>query len=397
MVRQGEGWSFCIILGQVLTGDDGQLGREADIVFQICRRCLVPSSEIHLPAITSAFTLPSVPGHIFIEAFNITDVRRAVAGLVTVRDKHPTFIPPTECVGIFSLCHRSPSRIESGQWVYCLAGRYRDDVGYVCESSTPMYQCYAVVAFVPRIPQPGGKRQRDGRPTPRAWTAEELTQHYGERRVKVLGRDKFSFRGCLYQDGLAFELLPLSLLRVSEQSRPDFTPFVLSATIRSLPSFAASLKRYAQDSVQVGDRILVVSGEHAGVIGRIGEIHDEVVNVVTQIPERHSGLIICVSMRGIIPYFLEGDHVKIPWLDRFGMVIAVDRDEQKVTFLDNKINTEVCPSLPLPTALIDFCLYRSTRRHLAFSSTVIHTDFSILLLVFMLNFLGQVVACAGAS
>jgi len=122
MVRQGEGWSFCIILGQVLTGDDGQLGREADIVFQICRRCLVPSSEIHLPAITSAFTLPSVPGHIFIEAFNITDVRRAVAGLVTVRDKHPTFIPPTECVGIFSLCHRSPSRIESGQWVYCLAG-----------------------------------------------------------------------------------------------------------------------------------------------------------------------------------------------------------------------------------------------------------------------------------
>ncbi len=164
MVRQGEGWSFCIILGQVLTGD-GQLGREADIVFQICRRCLVPS-EIHLPAITLAFTLPSVLGHVFIEAFNIMDVRRVVARLVTVCDKHPMFIPPTEYVGIFSLCHRSPSRIESGQWVYCLAGQYCDDVGYVCESSTPMYQCYAVVAFVPRIPQPGGKWQRDGRPTP---------------------------------------------------------------------------------------------------------------------------------------------------------------------------------------------------------------------------------------
>lgn len=265
MVRQGEGWSSCIIFGQVLTGDE-QLGREADIVFQICRRCLVPS-EIHLPAITSTFTLPSVPGHVFIEAFNITDVCRAVAGLVTVRDKHPTIIPPTEYVGIFSLCHRSPSRIESGQWVYCLAGRYRDDIGYVCESNTPMYQCYAVVAFVPRIPQTGSKRQRDGRPTPRAWTADELIRHYGERRVKVLGPDKFSFKGCLYQDGLAFELLPLSLLRVLEQSRPDFTPFVLSATIRSLPSFAASLKRYAQNSVQVGDRILIMSGEHAGVIG----------------------------------------------------------------------------------------------------------------------------------
>jgi hypothetical protein len=148
MVRQGEGWSFCIILGQVLTGD-GQLGPEVDIVFQICRRCLVPSSKIHLPAITSAFTLPSVPGHIFIEAFNIMDVCRVVAGLVTVCDKHLTFILLTEYVGIFFLYHRSPSRIESGQWVYCLAGRYRDDVGYVCKSSTSMYQCYAVVAFVP--------------------------------------------------------------------------------------------------------------------------------------------------------------------------------------------------------------------------------------------------------
>jgi transcription elongation factor len=164
----------------------------------------------------------------------------------------------------------------------------------------------------------------------------------------------------LYQDGLAFELLPLSLLRILEQSCPDFTPFVLSAMIHSLPSFATSLKCYAQNLVQVGDRILVMLGEHTRVIGQIREIHDEVVNVITKIPEWHSGLIICVSMHGIIPYFLEGDHVKIPWLDHFGMVITVDHDKQKVTFLDNKINTEVCPSLPLPTALIDFCLYRLT-------------------------------------
>ena len=140
-----------------------------------------------------------------------------------------------------------------------------------------------------------------------------------------------------------------------------------------------------------------MSGEHAGVISQIGEIHNDLVNIVTQISEQHSGLIVYVSMRNIIPYFLKGDHVKIPWLDHFGMVIAVDCDEQKVIFLDNKTNTEVCPSLPLPTALIDFCLYRSTHQHLAFSSSVIHSDFSILLLVFMSNFLGQVVAHTGAS
>jgi hypothetical protein len=101
-------------------------------------------------------------------------------------------------------------------------------------------------------------------------------------------------------------------------------------------------------------------------------------------------------MRDIIPYFIEGDHVKIRWLDRVGMVLTVDRDEHKVTFLDNKTRTEVCPFL-VPTALIDFTLYRSTRRPLTFSSTVIHSDFSNLLLVFMSNFPGRVVARAGAS
>ena len=88
-----------------------------------------------------------------------------------------------------------------------------------------------------------------------------------------------------------------------------------------------------------------MSGEHASVISRIGEIHHDVVNVVTQIPKQHSGLIVCVSMCDIILYFLEGDHVKIRWLDHFGMVIAVDHNEQKVTFLDNKTRTEVCPFL----------------------------------------------------
>ncbi|KAI9456798.1 hypothetical protein F5148DRAFT_1287866 [Russula earlei] len=240
-----------------------KLGREADVVFQICRRCLVPN-EIHPPAITSAFALSSVPGHVFIEAFNITDVRRAVNGLVTVRDKQPIFIPPTECVGVLSSRPLSCSRIEKGQW-------------------------------------PGGKRKRDGHPSPRAWTAGELTQQYGENRVKVLGPGQFGFKGCLYQDGLAFELLPWSLLRILERCNFDITPFARSDRVRGLPAFAASLRRFTQDS----------------------------------------GLIISITLWELVPYFLAGDYVKIHWLDCFGMVITVDHKEHKVSFLDKKTNTEI--------------------------------------------------------
>ncbi|KAI9437392.1 hypothetical protein F5148DRAFT_1154378 [Russula earlei] len=273
-----------------------KLGREADVVFQICRRCLVPN-EIHPPAVTSAFALSSVPGHVFIEAFNITDVCRAVNGLVTVRDKQPIFIPPTECVGVLSSHPLLCSQIEKGQWVRCLAGRYHDDIGHICESSVPMNQWYAVVAFVPRIPQPGGKRKRDGRPSPQAWTAGELTQQYGENRVKVLGPGQFGFKG--YR-------------------------------VQGLPAFAASLRCFAQDSVQIGNRILVISGKYAGIIGQIRDIQNNVADVVTQIPKQDSGLIISITLWELVPYFLAGDYVKIHWLDCFGMVITMDHKEHKI-------------------------------------------------------------------
>jgi hypothetical protein len=316
---------------------NGQLGREADVVFQIGRRCLAPS-EIHPPAITSAFAQSSIPGYVFIEAFDVREARRAVNGQVTVHDKPPQFIAPTEYVGLLSSRPHSSARIEAGQWVRCIAGRYRDDVGYVYESD----QRVVTVVFVPRIPQSGGKRKRDGRPAPHVWTAAELAQQYGRRKVKVLGRNKFVFGGSVYEDGLVMEHIPSSYLRVLEHSPQNITPFTQSAMVRSHHPFYSCLKRFVQNSTQVGDRVMVVSGEHAGIIGCAQSIQDGVAEVVTQSPVQHSGLIIHVTLRDIIPHFLPGDNVKDRWSDSFGMVVAIDHDGQKVTFLDREANTEVC-------------------------------------------------------
>jgi transcription elongation factor len=147
----------------------------------------------------------------------------------------------------------------------------------------------------------------------------------------------------LYQDELAFELIPLTLLRIIEHSSWDIAPFVLSARTRALPAFAASIKHFAQDSIQVDDRIQKESGEHTGIISQIRDICANVADIIIQIPKQHSGLIVCVSLRDLISYFVAGDHVKIHWLDQFGMVIAVDHNTQIVTFLNKKTNTEVCP------------------------------------------------------
>lgn len=344
-------WSVRVKVGALLSTrtiltDDRQPGQEDDVVFQICRRCLEPS-ESQPPAITSAFARSSIPGYVFIEAYNVGEVRHAVDGFIAVRDKQPRFIAPTEYTRLLSRDTFSSSRVEVGQWVHCLVGRYRNDMGYVLETD----EWKAIVVFVPRISEPRGKRQRDGRPPPRAWTTAEVVQKYNHRRVKVYGPNKFSFAGNLYDDGLVMVWVPMSHLRVSNHSPGDIAPFVRSTMLRTDPLFDACIKRFAQDSTQVGDRILVVSGEHAGIIGRIERIQDTVADVVTQSPEEHSGLAICITLRDLIPHFLAGDHVKDRWSGRAGIVIAVDSTDKKLTYLIKDTNEEVSLSHHLPPSL----------------------------------------------
>ncbi|KAH9016014.1 hypothetical protein EDB85DRAFT_2156270 [Lactarius pseudohatsudake] len=259
-----------------------KLGRETDVVFQICRRCLAPS-EIHPPAIASAFALSSIPGYVFIEAFDVREVRHVVKGLVIIRDKQPQFIAPTEYVGILSHRHKRSAGMEVGQWVRCIAGRYRDDVGYLYESDISI-QGDVVVIFVPRIPQSGGKRKRDGRPAPQVWTIAELAQQYGQRKVKVLGPNKFVFRGSVYEDGLVMEHIPSSYLRVLGYSPQNITPFV-------------------QSDGPISSALLPMS-------------------------------------QALRAGFDSSDNVKNRWTDSFGMVVAIDNVEQKVTFLDREANAE---------------------------------------------------------
>ncbi|KAF8263029.1 hypothetical protein EI94DRAFT_1879950 [Lactarius quietus] len=287
-----------------------KLGQEDNVIFQICRQCLEPS-EIHPPAITSAFARPSIPGYVFIEVFDVEAAVHAVKGFVTI-----------------------------GQWVRCLAGQYRDDVGYVYKTDISS-QWSVLVAFVPQIPQSGGKRKRDGRPAPHVWTAAELIQQYGNGKVKVLGSNKFVFGGSTYEDGLVMEHVPLSYLHALEHSPQNITPFMQSNMIRSHSPFHPCLKHFAQDSTQVGDRILVVSGEHTGIIGRTETIQDHITDMVVESPEQHSGLIIHVTLHNLIPHFLPGDNVKDRWSDSFGMVTTIDHNGQKVAFLDREASAEI--------------------------------------------------------
>ena len=247
------------------------------------------------------------------------------------------------------LLSRTCSRIEDGQWVCCLVGQYHGDVGYVSD----MDKWNASMVFMPRIPIPRGKQQWGGWLPPWAWTATEVVQQFDHRKVHVHGTNKFTFGGSLYDDGLIWECIPISHLCVSNHSLEDITPFVWLNKLRTEPLFNACVKCFAQDLTQVGDRILVVSGEHAGIISCIQRIHDNVMDIVTQSPEEHSELVIGVVLHGLMPYFLDGDHVKDHWSNHAGTMLAINNNNKKVTFLRKEINEKVRLSHhPLPLLMI---------------------------------------------
>ena len=114
--------------------------------------------------------------------------------------------------------------------------------------------------------------------------------------------------------------------------------------LRTDPHFDACVKCFTQESTQVGDRILVISGEHAGIIGHVERICSNVADVVTQSPEEHLGLVIGIELRDLMSHFLAGDHVRDRWTDRTGIVVAVDNNDKKLTFLSKETNEEVSHS-----------------------------------------------------
>jgi hypothetical protein len=92
-------------------------------------------------------------------------------------------------------------------------------------------------------------------------------------------------------------------------------------------------------------------GEQAGIIGRIERIHNDVADVVAQSPEEHSGMVFGVALRELMLHFLAGDHVKDRWSDRAVIVVTVDNDDKKLTFLNKETNEEVSFSHHLPPSL----------------------------------------------
>ncbi|KAI0269427.1 early transcription elongation factor of RNA pol II, NGN section-domain-containing protein [Gloeopeniophorella convolvens] len=307
-----------------------KLQQEREVVSQILRRCLALGDRA--PRVTSAFNREAIPGYVFIEAFTVQDVLRAVRDMVTVQRPSPRLVN-VEDRPLTLQPSQVSSPVREGQWVQSLVGLYRGDVGFVYERSS-QYDVDLVVAFVPWIRRrtdiqrttSGHKRKRSARPSPGAVPSDVMQAEQGKRKVVMFSSDHFMFNGIEYKAGLV--LWPVSSSHVQiAGTPPDITPFVRSAALRDLEIFAPYLKASVASTIRRDTRVQVKTGALQGTVGTVE-----------------------VPLHDLCLYFLPGDAVKCRWTSGAGMVVTVDYENSAVVYFDKDLAVEV----PLPMLAMEF-------------------------------------------
>jgi hypothetical protein len=131
------------------------------------------------------------------------------------------------------LSRRSPlhRRVHEGEWVRCLHGLYRGDVGLVC-GHIRSSDADVTIAFIPCIPEKASgsaKRKRPGRPEPRKWTAAEVKAMWG-KRVREISEVDYWLNNERYKSGLVIKYLPPASVVIADPPL-DIGPFILTKYI----------------------------------------------------------------------------------------------------------------------------------------------------------------------
>ncbi|KAF8267702.1 hypothetical protein EI94DRAFT_1801345 [Lactarius quietus] len=204
-----------------------------------------------------------------------------------------------------------------GEWVRCLHRLYRGDIGLICGHDGHSDN-EVITAFVPRIPEKASrsKRKRPAHLEPRKWTSDQVKAVWG-KKVKKISKDEeeYEFLGEMYKSGLVLKHLPTTSV----------------ALLASAPSDI--------DSIKVGQRVKVLSGEQQGIVGHPKDISNGVATVVLQTDNQDTPPLL-ISLRELTLVYLPGDHVKSRYFDSKGIVSSVDETNSTVTMVERNTNAE---------------------------------------------------------
>ena len=291
------------------------------------------------PHLVSAFARDGIPGYIFVEGER-DEIWAAMVTLVTIFKSEPVLIPLVQCVAF--LFHRAPTscHVNEGQWVWCLHGLYRGDIGFVCDHN-PESDLDTIVAFIPRIPEPsswGPKRKRVAQPVVRTWSVPEIEAVWASQ-IQKKSTEEFVFCHKRYPSRLIMKHVSVHSVIAVTHTPNNLTPFIRASCIHNNLSFYPWVHRFVQDNIRPQQRVRIESGEQKGIIGQPFTINNSVATIVLETEDDIPPF--DIALHSLSPHYAPGDYVKARWTDLHGMVILVDKDQNTLLYVEENLRKEV--------------------------------------------------------
>jgi transcription elongation factor SPT5 len=243
------------------------------------------ASKWELGSVRAIFGRVTLPGSIFIEAPELSDVRRACLSLVpTSRIDQARIIPVTRALDTLRISvDYTPAR---HHWIRLKKGLYKDDLAFITEVDKRTLEVYTLL--VPRIslqPTKGKKRKSTfspsrSRPSPQIFDSTLIEGIYGPGSV-IPCNQVFKFQDRTYVKGFVELIL----------DRGDFYNLDAIPTYEELEAFcrcpdidvgvlAKAYELAGRGALKSGDRVQIVSGQHNGLIGLIRRVVGDEIEVV---------------------------------------------------------------------------------------------------------------------
>ena len=288
-----------------------------------------------------------VPGSIYIEGLDLGEARELVKHFSDVFLHRGLELVPQEDVA--SLQHLQSVRLVIGDWMRVTGkGRYSGDICNVIDvneadqkATVLIVPCIHLLDRSPRskISKGKGKAIRQQRAEPQLFYPDSSAPRF-ERLDDV----SVKFNGQVYLDGLLNLPLASKRLRHAIPTVCELEVFSRSSALKE----SVILKTWTlcdAANLNQGDRVRVVDGEQAGLIGRVLEVHDDFVSMSTERPTEPA---MDIPLCNVWAHFNVGDYVLVKvgkHAQKSGGVVVVERRREAdiVTFTDDASVRSVNP------------------------------------------------------
>ncbi|KAJ2148769.1 transcription elongation factor spt5 [Coemansia sp. RSA 520] len=324
-------------------------GKERDIVLAAARRVLQWASSGKFNGVYSIYCRDGLSGYIYVEARSQADAQSALEGIPGAFAFKQTLVPIEDMVDVVKVKSQAP-KLNPGSWARVRRGNYAGDLAQVVsviESSDAVE-----VRLLPRLDYnaEGRSKKHGTRPPQRLFSVEDAqradSRTLSSRQNEILWKGDRFINGYLHKDmrfaSLQLENVKPTLEEIAKfavgEAGEDGDEQAAIAALANQAAAASSTMNGIEEAnglsgrdLQPGEKIEVVEGDLAGVVGVVRSVEDN--NIIRIEPElsasRRGGRMSTMTLpaRELRKRFSAGDHVKVlngRHSNETGMVLEVN-------------------------------------------------------------------------